>query len=227
MSKKDPAFLFYSSDFLTGTMFFSNEQTGIYIRLLCSQHQHGGMIDKIVFNSLVKDDAVLKSKFIETDIGFYNERLAKEMELRCKKSTNISIAVKEVWNKRRNKDGIPLESQNDSKEILMGTEDEDENEDKVKNNKDEKIKFEVFWDSYNKKVGAKDKCKKKWEHLSKTEQLKIIETLPKFLSQYSDKQYQPFPETYLNQKRWNDEIINNETKPKSKAPDYEAFRNGD
>ena len=48
---KDPAFLFYTSDFLTGTMFMTNEQVGIYIRLLCSQHQHGGIIDKISFNS--------------------------------------------------------------------------------------------------------------------------------------------------------------------------------
>jgi uncharacterized protein YdaU (DUF1376 family) len=47
---KDPAFLFYPSDFLTGTMFMNNEQIGIYIRLLCSQHQHGGVIDKISFN---------------------------------------------------------------------------------------------------------------------------------------------------------------------------------
>ena len=38
---KDPAFLFYSSDFLTGTMFFTDEQVGKYIRLLCAQHQKG------------------------------------------------------------------------------------------------------------------------------------------------------------------------------------------
>ena len=43
---KDPAFLFYSSDFLTGTMFLSDEQVGKFIRLLCVQHQKGRLSEK-------------------------------------------------------------------------------------------------------------------------------------------------------------------------------------
>ncbi len=116
---KDPAFLFYSSDFLTGTMFMSNEQIGIYIRLLCSQHQHGGIIDKISFNSMVGNNEIVKSKFVETELGFYNIRLMEVMELRNKKSNNISDAVKSIWEKRKNgipskKNGIALQSQKDS-----------------------------------------------------------------------------------------------------------------
>ena len=79
---KDPAFLFYPSDFLTGTMFMTNEQIGIYIRLLCSQHQHGGIIDKDSFNALVGGFNLIKNKFIETETGFYNERLTIEMDKR-------------------------------------------------------------------------------------------------------------------------------------------------
>jgi uncharacterized protein YdaU (DUF1376 family) len=122
---KDPAFLFYPSDFLTGTMFMNHEQVGIYVRLLCSQHQHGGMIDKVSFNALVKDDVLIKGKFVETEIGFFNERLAEEMELRCKKSTNISEAVKEVWRKRKELNGIPSESKKKPKAVSKGIEDED------------------------------------------------------------------------------------------------------
>ncbi len=98
---KDPAFLFYPSDFLTGTMFMSNEQIGIYIRLLCSQHQHGGIIDKISFNSLTNGNDLLVSKFIETETGFYNERLTIEMEKRNKKSNNMSQTARDVWAKRK------------------------------------------------------------------------------------------------------------------------------
>jgi uncharacterized protein YdaU (DUF1376 family) len=98
---KDPAFLFYPSDFLTGTMFMNNEQIGIYIRLLCSQHQHGGIIDKVSFNSLVGSNDLIRSKFTETDTGYYNERLTGEMEKRNKKSTNMSETAKEVWLKRK------------------------------------------------------------------------------------------------------------------------------
>jgi uncharacterized protein YdaU (DUF1376 family) len=113
---KDPAFLFYPSDFLTGTMFMNNEQIGIYIRLLCSQHQHGGIIDKVSFNSLVGENQLIKSKFIETETGFYNERLTGEMEKRNKKSTNMSETAKEVWAKRKElKNTIVLQKQNKSK----------------------------------------------------------------------------------------------------------------
>jgi uncharacterized protein YdaU (DUF1376 family) len=105
---KDPAFLFYTSDFLTGTMFMTNEQVGIYIRLLCSQHQHGGIIDKISFNSLVGAHEVVRVKFEETESGFYNIRLMEVMGARNAKSNNLSLAVKKVWEERKN--AIPLKS---------------------------------------------------------------------------------------------------------------------
>lgn len=137
---KDPAFLFYPSDFLTGTMFMNNEQIGIYIRLLCSQHQHGGVIDKISFNSLVGNNEIIRSKFIEIDLGFYNQRLANEMEKRNKKSNNISNAVKEVWEKRKKSNAIPLEnnaipkeSKKNGKRILMGIVNENVNINEIEN----------------------------------------------------------------------------------------------
>ena len=105
---KDPAFLFYTSDFLTGTMFMTNEQVGIYIRLLCSQHQHGGIIDKVSFNSLVGNHEVVRVKFEETESGFYNIRLMEVMGARNAKSNNLSLAVKKVWEERKN--AIPLKS---------------------------------------------------------------------------------------------------------------------
>ena len=47
---KDPAFLFYSSDFLSGTMLMSDEDVGKYIRLLCLQHQKGHLKEKEMLN---------------------------------------------------------------------------------------------------------------------------------------------------------------------------------
>jgi len=100
---KDPAFLFYTSDFLTGTIFMTNEQVGIYIKLLCAQHQHGGIIDKTAFNSLVGENALLRSKFIETDRGFYNPRLNDEMEKRKQKSLILSANANVRWDKKKQK----------------------------------------------------------------------------------------------------------------------------
>jgi uncharacterized protein YdaU (DUF1376 family) len=117
---KDPAFLFYTSDFLTGTMFMTNEQVGIYIRLLCSQHQHGGIIDKVSFNSLVGTHEVVRVKFEETESGFYNIRLMEVMGARNAKSNNLSLAVKKVWEERKNtiplkSDAIPMQLHKNSK----------------------------------------------------------------------------------------------------------------
>jgi hypothetical protein len=76
------------------------------------------------------------------------------------------------------------------------------------------ISFDCFWNLYNKKVGDKKKIENKWNKLKNEDRQKIIDTLPTFLNSITDKQFQPFPETYLNNKRWNDEIIENQNSNK-------------
>lgn len=68
------------------------------------------------------------------------------------------------------------------------------------------IPFISFRNLYWKKIWDKNECEKKWNELKDKEKIKIIETLPNWILQFSDKQFQPYPKTYLNQKRWNDEI---------------------
>lgn len=102
--KKDPAFLFYSKDFITGCTFLSNEQTGIYIRLLCAQHQSGGMLPRAYFDSLTIGHDLLKEKFVETEDGYFNKRLMEEMEKRNKKCCNLSANAKHRWEKEKEKE---------------------------------------------------------------------------------------------------------------------------
>lgn len=128
---KDPAFLFYTSDFITGTIFMTNEQVGIYIRLLCAQHQHGGLIDKRSFNDIVGNHDLVRNKFIETDAGFFNERLTKEMIRRSKKSSNLSLNAQKRWsNHKNNASSMQLHSNcnADAWDPHMRTENENENE---------------------------------------------------------------------------------------------------
>lgn len=92
------------------------------------------------------------------------------------------------------------------------------------NNKPITIPFDVFWNMYNKKVGSKDSCISKWNKLKDEERQKIIDTLPTFLSSIKDKQFQPHPQTYLNQKRWNDEInLSQQSELKFKCEDMSPF----
>jgi hypothetical protein len=81
--------------------------------------------------------------------------------------------------------------------------------DKQINNKqiNNKLEFELFWDLYDKKVGDKDKIKKKWDLLPAETQNLIMDYLPKYKQAKSDKQYRKDPSTFLNNKSWNDEII--------------------
>ena len=70
----------------------------------------------------------------------------------------------------------------------------------------EKISFERFWELYPIKV-AKQKCKDKWDKLLVKDQKAILEVLPKYLAYKPFATYNhPNPETFLNQKRWEDEI---------------------
>lgn len=94
---KDPAFIFYPQDFVMGTMFMTDEQVGKYVRLLCAQHQQGGLIIKDVFNAVVGDHQLVRDKFVETPDGFFNERLMAEMKKRAVKSSNLSDNAKKRW----------------------------------------------------------------------------------------------------------------------------------
>ena len=100
---KDPAFLFYPSDFLTGTMFFTNEEIGIYIKLLCIQHQQNGSINKNAFESIVSKDSIIRDKFKIDKEGYYNQRLLEEMVKRQKKSDNLSANALKRWKKEKQK----------------------------------------------------------------------------------------------------------------------------
>lgn len=73
------------------------------------------------------------------------------------------------------------------------------------------ISFDVFWKLYPKKI-SKPKCEQKWNKLKNEEREEIIKTLPNFLSYKPFDSYNhPNPETYLNNRRWEDEIEAKET----------------
>ena len=80
---KDPAFLFYSSDFLTGCLDLTMEERGQYITILCLQHQKGRLKEKTIRLSVgnVSDDVLEKFKKDENNL-LYNDRLEKEISKR-------------------------------------------------------------------------------------------------------------------------------------------------
>ena len=76
---KDPAVLFYTGDFLVGTMKMNYAQKGKYIQLLCLQHQDGHLSEDDMLSVCGDYDEKIFSKFIKDENGrYYNERMEQE-----------------------------------------------------------------------------------------------------------------------------------------------------
>lgn len=124
---KDPAFLFYPNDFLSGTQFFSDEQVGKFMRILMAQHQHGHLSEDQVIFICKSYDKHIFSKLKQDSAGlWYNERLQIEIE----KRKNY------VLSRSKNKEGKTKEK------IISKT------HDSHVVNEDENVNRSVFEDNY-------------------------------------------------------------------------------
>jgi hypothetical protein len=76
---KDPAFLFYSGDFLTGVTGMNMEERGQYITLLCLQHAKGHLTLELMNRSVPGLSSYVLEKFQQDEDGLYfNQRLEEE-----------------------------------------------------------------------------------------------------------------------------------------------------
>ena len=227
---KDPAFLFYSSDFLSGTMLMSDEEVGQYMRLLCLQHQKGHLKEKDMLNICKAYNEEIFSKFKkDKDNNYYNERLeyevnkrkaysesrrnnrkkkeeketyVKDMKNICNsyeehmENENININKNIIKNRDRDKGGMGEEEEEKEPEILDIWE----------------TQFDEFYRLYPKKV-KKQEVKKWFQKNKPTNELfsSIMHSLEQFRAskdwQKDGGQFIPYPSTWLNQKRWEDESV--------------------
>lgn len=65
--------------------------------------------------------------------------------------------------------------------------------------------FNEFWELYNKKLNKEDSIKA-FKKIKSNEYELIKNHIPIFVKQFKDKQFQPYFSTYLNKKRWQDEV---------------------
>jgi uncharacterized protein YdaU (DUF1376 family) len=95
---KDPAVLFYTSDFLSGTFTMTDEQVGKYIRLLCLQHQKGKLTEKDMLSICKAYDNEIWEKFDQVDGFFINDRMYNESIRRSKFTESRRNNAKSVKN---------------------------------------------------------------------------------------------------------------------------------
>jgi hypothetical protein len=120
---KDPAVLFYTQDFLTGTFCMTNEQVGKYIRLLCLQQQNGGLNEKQMLQICGEKDDEIWAKFDFQDGYYFNKRMALEANKRknytSSRMANLSHMDSHMENSNK-KDEIS--NKKEEKEIVFKSE---------------------------------------------------------------------------------------------------------
>jgi hypothetical protein len=175
---------------------------------------------KLIFDDLTNEEAGILIKhifsYVNDENPELNDRLLdmafKPIKLQLKRDLVKYEGVKERNSANARKRWDAVESSG-IPNIPNSTKNADKDNDIVKDkdidkDNDINISFVCFWNLYNKKINSKD-CESKWKKLKDDDRQKIIDTLPNFLNSIPDKQFLPHPATYLNQKRWNDEIIIN------------------
>jgi len=118
---KDPAVLFYTQDFLVGTLTMTDEQMGRYIYLLCLQHQKGKLTLSDLKSKLKEDDIEVAEKFpLQADGYYYNLRMYEE----AIKRKNYTESRR---NNRKKKDDVDVQLLKQSYVNRMENENEDVN----------------------------------------------------------------------------------------------------
>lgn len=229
---KSPAFQFYAQDFLTGVMYLTNEEKGIYITMIAKQWTDGKIPKKrlgfLVGSDWDKLSEELQSKFEDRGDCVVNIRLEKERE------KQKSYLEKQRLNGKKGgrpskKNDLEKPKANPKKPMKkkMKIEDEVENE----NEKVVEISvwpdFEDFWELYDKKIGSKKKLKPKWQKLNQETKELIMAYVSEYKKSQPDKTYRKNPETFLNNESWNDELINKNQSGNNWKFDAEKVYNGE
>jgi hypothetical protein len=200
MSKELPYFKFFPNEWLSGDVTLEQmELQGVFINVCAIywskecrvamarlSQRYGEAIARLLENGLLKE----KEGFAV--INFLDEQWVELSQYHQINSNNGKKGAEVRWGKNGEANGEAIALRREEKRL----------EEKTTN-----IAFDVFWELYEKKVGDKDKLVKKWKSLSDSERNAIIEFIPKYKLSQPDKKYRKNPETFFNNKSWNDELL--------------------
>jgi hypothetical protein len=220
---KDHALLIKTKDLLAECAVLDKNERGMYFTLILTMHQNGPISAERLGLLLGSDWEKIRHVLLQGDDGlFFIEWLEKERARRAN-----FIEKQSVNGKKGGRPKNPKESQakpkpkakqkpknNPSGTVTVtdtlnnkGASDENLSSDDPEVLEPEIYPtFEDFWNAYDKKVG-REAAEKKWDRLTQEDKEKIMQHIEGYKISSPDKKYRKNPETYLNQKAWNDEII--------------------
>ena len=126
---KDPAIVFYTSDFMVGVSNLTMEERGQYITLLCLQHQLGHLSKKMIHLNVPNISEDVMKKFIQDEDGnYFNVRLQYEIEKRSKFIEHQRENGKKGGRPKKKENPNKTQKKPNSKPKQKPLEDEDDNE---------------------------------------------------------------------------------------------------
>jgi hypothetical protein len=217
---KDPAVLFYTGDFLVGTMKMNYAQKGKYIQLLCLQHQDGHLSEDDMLSVCGDYDEKIFSKFIKDDNGrYYNERMEVESVKRRRfvesRQRNLVKTDKEAQVEEHKERHMEAHMENHTESRM-------ENENRNRNKDDNNIKnkkfniniiekeFEEIWLLYPNKKGKSSalthykKARKNGVEFEIIKQ-KVMDYALECDLKKREKDYIAHGSTWFSQSRWADD----------------------
>jgi hypothetical protein len=227
--RNQPYLPLYVQDFMTDEKLIecSPGATGIYIKILCVLHKsekYGTILlqqkDKQTEYPL-KNFALKLAKYLPWDPQTIETGLKELTEQNV-----VQIEGDQLSQKRMVKDNALSETRSEAgkaggfhKHLAIAKPEakplantESESEDEIESDLLKKVPFEKFWEIYDKKIDRK-KCEPKWNRLTKQEQENCIAKMPIYIDSTPDKKYRRDPETYLNNKSWENEVIRSGNQP--------------
>ena len=144
--------------------------------------------------------AVLEEFFTLTDEGWFHQRVDKEIKHFQAKRQQASNAGKASAERRNNIRSTDVQPTNNHKPITINHTSIDQ--------------FEIFWKGYPKKT-AKENAKKAWLKIKPNDELiaKITKAVKEQKLSERESQFIPHAATWLNAKRWEDELSSTTQKP--------------
>lgn len=213
---------FWRDEFVEG---LTPEQKFFYLYLLTNDRTtqcgiYEITIKQMCYDTGYNDDTIKKLIlfFINTGKVIYSEH-TKEMALKNwgKYNDSNSPKVRACIEKEllKVKDRVLIQY---AYSIDTHTQEEEEQEkEEDKEQEQVNIDFDWFWTDYDKKVGVKEKLKKKWNKLTDQERENAMNYIELYKQSVPDKQFRKNPETFLNNKSWNDELIKSNTNNNSRV----------
>ena len=205
-------------DFIKATARLSDSQTIAYLRLLWMYYDTEKPLildtELLAFQigtSIQDTELLLRTFFILTDEGWKQTRCEEEISSYREFLNKKSMAGRASAEQRKNIRSTPVQQTlNDSSADVQLT----TNHKPITNINIYNDQFEMFWKSYPKKT-AKESAKKAWLKIKPNDELiaKITKAVKDQKLSEREQQFIPHAATWLNNKRWEDEIAGTTQKP--------------